>query len=328
MRFRKAFFSAALFVLVLVLTGCVQQAGRESAEPEGLLIGFSQMGSESGWRIGNTSSVMESAEKAGVRLMYSNANQSQEKQIKAIRSYIVYQADVIVFSPIVEDGWDTVLSEARDAGIPVIVEDRAIHTDDETLFACHIGSDFYREGTLAAEYLLKKLDTLPGEKALNVVELEGTQDSSPMLQRRAGFHDAVAGDERLHFLDRAPGDFMTSKGEECMRNLLSLYGDSIDVVYSHNDAMTYGAIAAIEEYGLTPGKDILMISVDAEQQAIDLLREGKINCVVECNPMQGDKIMEIARALAAGKAVEKEIHIPENVFTEFDDLTSLAPRGY
>ncbi len=327
MRARRVFAALALLLLLPVLAGCHDRAARE-AEQDGLLIGFSQMGSESGWRIGNTNSVMGSAERAGVRLMYNNANQSQEKQIKAIRSYIVYQADVIVFSPIVEDGWDTVLSEARDAGIPVIVEDRAIHTDDETLYACHIGSDFYREGTLAAEYLLKKLDTLPEGRTLNVVEIEGTLDSSPMLQRRRGFRDRLADEGRLHFLDRVSGDFMTSKGEECMRNLLSLHGDGIDVVYSHNDAMTYGAIAAIEERGLVPGKDIIMISVDAEQQAIDLLRQGKINCVVECDPMQGDKIMETAMALAAGEAVEKEIRIEESVFTEFDDLASLPPRGY
>ncbi len=328
MRVRPAALAALIVSLLLLLCGCRSASSPEGKEEDGPLLGFSQMGSESGWRIGNTRSVKEAAERAGVRLMYNNANQSQENQIKALRSYIVYRADVIVFSPIVEDGWDTVLSEARDAGIPVIVEDRAIHTDDETLFACHIGSDFYLEGTSAAGYLLKKLETLTGGDVLDIVELEGTRDSSPMIQRRAGFHDVLGDCGRVRFLDRASGDFMTSKGKECMRNMLLTHGDAVDVLYSHNDAMTYGAIEAIEEFGLIPGKDVIIITVDAEQQAVDLLREGRVNCVVECNPMHGEKIIETALALAAGKPVEKEIRIAETVFTEFDDLSHLSPRGY
>ncbi len=326
MRFRWPAIFAALLFTAFLLSGCVEKTAQQ--EKDGLLLGFSQMGSESGWRIGNTKSITDAAEKAGVRLMYNNANQSQEKQIKALRSYIAYRVDVIVFSPIVEDGWDSVLSEARDAGIPVIVEDRSIHTEDETLFACHIGSDFYQEGVMAARYLLKKLDTLPEGTVLNVVELEGTQDSSPMLQRREGFRDTLAGEKRLRFLDNVSGDFMTSKGEECMRNLLHQYGDQIQVLFSHNDGMTYGAITAIEEYGLTPGKDMIIISVDAEQQAIELLRQGKINCVVECNPIQGDMIIQVAQALAEGKPVDRELHPAETVFTDADDLSALAPRGY
>lgn len=314
--------------LALLLGGCGKKEEAPKNGNDELLLGFSQLGSESGWRIGNTRSVTEAAEAAGIRLMFNNANQSQEKQIKAIRSYIAYRVDVIAFSPIVEEGWDNVLREAREAGIPVIIEDRYIKTEDETLYAAHIGSDFYREGVMAGEYLLRKLAALPQDRTLNVIELEGTIDSTPMLQRRAGFRDTVKDEPRIHLLDSICGDFMISKGKECVKTMLEQYGSGIDVLFSHNDCMMYGALEAIREYGLTPGKDVIIISVDGEQQAIDLLKEGQVNCVVECTPNLGDEIMRVAKDLAAGKEVQREVYSHESSFTEFDDLAGLAPRGY
>ena len=321
-------FLVMMVLLTCLLSGCSGQEKKEEKQEDALLLGFSQLGSESGWRVGNTKSVQEAAEAAGVRLMFENANQSQEKQITALRSFIAYRVDVIAFSPIVEEGWDNVLREARDAGIPVIIADRRIRTDDETLYASHIGSDFYSEGVKAGEYLLQKLSTLPPETTLNVVELTGTQDSSPMLLRSAGFRDTVEKEPRIRLLDSVSGDFMISKGKERTRLLLEKYGADFDVLFSHNDAMMYGALEAIEEYGMAPGKDVILISVDGEQKAIDLLKEGKVNCVVECTPMLGDTIMRAARELKEGKAVEREIYSQERAFTEFDDLSNLAPRGY
>ncbi len=315
--------------LALVAALCGGCAGQNAEDTEDqLLLGFSQLGSESGWRLGNTKSVSDAAAKAGVRLMLDNANQSQEKQIKAIRSFIAYQVDVIAFSPIVEDGWDSVLLEAKEAGIPVIVADRTVNVEDESLYATHIGSNFYDEGVRAGEYLLKKLSTLGPDATLRVVELAGTTDSSPMLGRAAGFRDTIEGEERITILDSVDGDFLISKGMECMRDLLREYDGDINVVYSHNDAMMYGALDAIKAYGLRPGKDIIIISVDGEQRAIDLLKEGRINCVVECTPLLGDIIMQAAADLKAGKTLDREIYSHETVFTEFDNLSLLAPRGY
>ena len=323
---RKLRYGIGLLLVVLLLAGCAQKP----VEPpqDQLLLGFSQLGSESGWRLGNTASVTDAAEKAGIRLMMNNANQSQENQIKALRSFIAYQVDVIAFSPIVEDGWDSVLREAKEAGIPVIVEDRTVNVKDESLYATHIGSNFYDEGVRGGEYLLKKLATLEPDAVLRVVELAGTTDSSPMLGRAAGFRDTIAGEDRITILDTTDGDFLISRGGECMFEMLSRYGRDINVVYAHNDAMMYGALEAIEQFGLTPGKDVIVISVDGEQRAIDLLREGKINCVVECTPLLGDIIMQAAAALKAGEQLPREIYSQEGVFTEFDDLNGLAARGY
>ena len=318
---------AALLLMLAMLTGCsagnVQQAGEK--EDPALLLGFSQLGWESAWRLANTQSVQQAAAEAGVSLMYSNAEQKQERQIKAIREFIAYQVDVIAFSPIVETGWDNVLQEAKDAGIPVLTTDRRVHVEDESLIAGFVGSDFYQEGVQAGEFLLKKTE---GMGDVHIVELSGTIDSTPMLQRAEGFRDAIAANPNLKLIDSVSGDFLRPKGRECMKVLLEKY-DCIDVLYSHNDAMTLGAITAMEEAGLEPGKDIIIITVDGEQAAIDLLREGKINCVVECTPTIGGTIMELAKKLADGEEIARYTYSEERVFSEFDaDLDLIPPRGY
>lgn len=313
-----------LNLLVLSLCGC----GKETKLQEpSLLLGFSQLGSESSWRIGNTKDIENRAEEMGISLMMENANQKQEKQIDAIRSFIAYRVDVIAFSPIVEEGWDTVLTEARQAGIPVILVDRTIKTEDESLYECLIGADFYQEGVMAGEYLVRKADKL-GKDSLNIVEITGTEDSTPMRQRQAGFAEAIASDKRMHILERVNGDFLKSRGSECMRYLLEKYGDAIDVVYSHNDEMTLGALPEIEKAGLRPGEDITIISIDGGQEAFDILKAGKINCIVECTPMLGTTLMETAMKLKAGEQVERITHPVEQAFTDEDDLSNAAPRGY
>ncbi len=298
---------AAVLALCMLLTGCgarrpTEDASEEAAQDQSILLGFSQLGWESAWRLANSESIKEAAERAGVSLMYENAEQKQDRQIKAIRSFIAYQVDVIAFSPIVETG-------------------------DESLYAGFIGSDFYTEGLHAGEFLIEKArrENL-GE--LNIVELSGTLDSTPMLQRAEGFRDAIAGQQNLHLIDSMSGDFLRPKGKECMKVLLEKY-ERIDVLYSHNDAMTLGAIAALEEAGLKPGEDVIIITVDGEQAAIDLLKEGKINCVIECKPQIGDMVMELAKKLAAGEEIPRCTYSEEQVFTEYDaDLDSIPPRGY
>ena len=315
----------SLMTIAVMTAGC--QKNNEEQNNEELLIGFSQIGSESAWRIGNTKDIEEQAQNYGVNLMLENANQKQENQIAAIRRFIAYKVDVIAFSPIVEDGWDNVLTEAKDAGIPVILVDRDISTDKEDLTTCLIGADFYKEGVMAGEYLIRKADAL-GLDHVNIVEITGTENSTPMRQRQAGFADAIANDDRMTILESIDGDFLTSRGAECMRYLLETYGDDIDVVYSHNDEMTLGALPEIEKAGFAPGKDIIIISIDGGQEAIDVLKEGKINCVVECTPKLGKELMETAIKLKAGEQVDPLIHPIEQVFSDEMNPEDIAPRGY
>ncbi len=321
---KKGICSFMVALLCLLLSGCAQE---KTAGDPALLLGFSQLGSESSWRIGNTNDIEQQAKAYGVSLMMENANQKQENQINAIRSFIAYRVDVIAFSPIVEDGWDHVLLEAKQAGIPVILVDRTINTEQSGLYECLIGADFYQEGVKAAEYLLRKAETI-GKEKLRIVEITGTEDSTPMKQRQAGFLDTIAGRENLEMLASVNGDFLKSRGAECMRSLLEQYGDQIDVVYSHNDEMTIGALPEIEKAGLEPGKDMVIISIDGGQEAIDILKEGKINCIVECTPMLGKEVMETALKLKDGKKVEPETHPQEAVFSDEQDLSAIGPRGY
>jgi len=209
----------------------------------------------------------------------------------------------------------------------VVLVDRTIQTEEENLFVCQIGADFYQEGVKAAEYLIRKADDL-GKEKLNIVEITGTEDSAPMRKRHEGFLDVIREDGRMNLLESVNGDFLKSRGAECMRYLLEKYGDGIDVIYSHNDEMTIGALPEIEKAGFVPGKDMVIISIDGGQEAIDILKQGKINCIVECTPMLGDTLMKTALALKAGETVDPETHPEEQVFCDYDDLSRLAPRGY
>lgn len=324
----KIFFSKMMRVLIIammLMTGCSKDS-EMSKEPK-LLLGFSQIGSESAWRIGNTADIQREAENSGVSLMLENANQKQENQIDAIRRFIAYKVDVIAFSPVVEEGWDNVLTEAQNAGIPVILVDRDLSGSAKELTTCLIGANFYNEGVMAAEYLIRKADSL-GLEHVNIVEITGTENSTPMRQRQAGFMDTIANDERLTVIESINGDFLKSRGAECMRSLLDRYGDGIDAVFSHNDEMTLGALPEIEKAGFIPGKDMIIISIDGGQEAIDVLQQGKINCVVECTPKLGKKLMETAFKLKAGETVDDVIHPEEQVFSDEQDLSGIAERGY
>ena len=319
------------FLPLLLLSGCESGtgtgAGAETESGRELVIGFSQLGSESAWRLGNTASMEQAAKDHGFSLMMKNGMQKQEKQIAAIRSFIAYQVDVIVFAPIVENGWANVLQEARDAGIPVIMMDRVINIADSDLYDAYVGPDHYMEGVNAAKFLMRKAEEMDKEK-IHIVELSGTDGSSPMLRRFRGFHDLIDKDDRFETLETVSGEFRRAKGRECMEDRLSRDGGESDVLYSHNDAMTLGAIEVMEENGIKPGEDIVIITVDGEQAAIDLLKEGKINCVVECSPKLGEAVMELAEKMVNGEEYPRNTHPEESCFTEYDDLSDLAPRGY
>ncbi|MDR2029142.1 MAG: ABC transporter substrate-binding protein [Treponema sp.] len=298
------------------------------AEDQGIILGFSQIGAESAWRNCNTRSVQEAAAEAGIQLLFSNAEQKQENQIRAIRSFIAYQVDVIAFVPIIADGWDNVLQEAKDAGIPVLVTDRKINIQDESLYAGFIGTDSLWEGREAAKFLVKKFRGRPASAApIRIVELSGTVGSSPATGRAQGFRETLEPYPRFQIVYSESGDFLRSKGYELMRAILRTQPE-IDVIFSHNDGMTLGALDAIREKGLNPGTDIVIVTIDAEQAAIDALIRGEVNCVVECNPKQGPDIMRLARQLARGEPISRLLYVDEEVFHEGEDLSALAPRGY
>ncbi|MBQ8094603.1 MAG: ABC transporter substrate-binding protein [Clostridia bacterium] len=322
----KRIWLGILVLLLFAAGGCQKQTEKTDTAP--IVVGFSQLGSESSWRIANTQSISEAAKAYGYDLMMSNANQKQEKQIAAIRSFISYRVDVIVFSPIVETGWDNVLTEAKKAGIPVILMDRMIETDDETLYTAFVGADCYLEGRRAGDYLLRWAD-VQAKPHYNIVELSGTVDSTPMRERQHGFMDVIDGDARFTVLESLSGDFLRSKGEECMKELLDRYSaDQIDVIYSHNDAMTLGVLDVLQARGIEPGKDIMIISVDGEKAAVDALKAGKINCIVQCTPHLGEAVMELVTALKQGNEVPKISYPDEKVFSDFDDLTAPSVEGF
>ena len=326
-RICKGIAMSLALVVLLGLSGC---AGKQepAADNASIVVGFSQLGAESSWRIANTVSMEQAAKDAGFSLMMDNANQKQEKQIDAIRSFIAYRVDVIVFSPIVETGWDNVLTEAKQAGIPVILMDRMIDTEDDSLYTAYIGADFYAEGRRAGEYLVRKADAL-GAEQLRIVEICGTTDSTPMRDRQKGFMDVIGQDSRFTVIDSVDGDFLRSKGEECMRELLAKYGaDGIDVVYSHNDSMTLGALDVLESLNDPETGDMILITVDGEKEAVDALKAGRLNCVVQCTPDLGADVMKLVSDLKAGKELQKVNHPDEGAFTDFDNLSDPAVEGF
>jgi simple sugar transport system substrate-binding protein len=331
-----AFKTPYCFALILPLLGALllSVCDKKESPEKGIILGFSQIGAESAWRNCNTRSVQEAAADAGIQLLFFNAQQKQENQIKAIRSFIAYQVDVIAFVPIVSGGWENVLEEAREAKIPVLICDREISLEDESLYAGYLGTDSVQEGRSSAEFLLKKFaDPETGElqgdskNPVRIVELRGTEGSSPAIKRAAGFREILAGRPEFEIIYSASGDFLRSKGYELMRAILNDIND-IDVLYSHNDGMTLGALDAIRERDIKPGEDIVVITIDAEQAAIDALSRGEVNRVVECNPKQGPDIMRLAKLLAQGETIPRIIYMKEEVFTEGDDLAFLPPRGY
>ncbi|SAK80948.1 periplasmic binding protein/LacI transcriptional regulator [Caballeronia calidae] len=277
-----------------------------------IVLGFAQVGAESEWRTANTESIKSSAKEAGIELKFSDAQQKQENQIKAIRSYIAQKVDVIAFSPVVETGWETVLVEAKNAKIPVVLTDRAISSKDESLYVTFIGSDFTEEGRKAGRWLVEKEKGVPGP--INIVELQGTVGSAPAIDRKKGFEEIIKSDPKFKIIRSQTGDFTRAKGKEVMEAFLKAEGKKINVLYAHNDDMAIGAIQAIEEAGMKPGKDIIIISVDGVKGAFEAMMAGKLNVSVECSPLLGPQLMSVVKDIKAGKPVPKRIVTQESIF--------------
>jgi simple sugar transport system substrate-binding protein len=277
-----------------------------------IVLGFSQIGAESEWRTANTESIKQAAKDAGVDLKFADAQQKQENQIKAIRSFIAQKVDVIAFSPVVESGWETVLREAKAAKIPVILTDRAVNAKDDTLWVTFMGSDFLEEGRKAGRWLVEHSKDAKGD--VNIVELQGTVGSAPAIDRKKGFEEVIKADPKFKVIRSQTGDFTRAKGKEVMEAFLKAEGKKINVLYAHNDDMAIGAIQAIEEAGLKPGKDITIISIDAVKGAFEAMMAGKLNVTVECSPLLGPQLMQAVKELKGGKTLPKRIVTEESIF--------------
>lgn len=320
-----------LTMLACVLWTCTWMAAAAVAGKK-IVVGFSQIGAESAWRAANTDSIISEAKNhANIELKFSDAQQKQENQIKAIRSFISQGVDFIAFSPVVETGWEPVLKEAKRAGIPVILTDRAVDVQDDSLWVTFMGSDFVEEGRRAAKWLMENYDRLknPGKssKVVNIVELQGTVGSAPAIDRKDGFADVIKG-SAFKIIKSQSGDFTRAKGKEVMEAFLKSEGKKIDVLFAHNDDMALGAIQAIEDYGLKPGKDIIIVSIDAVRGAFEAMIEGKINCTVECSPLLGPQLFKSISDLTAGKALPKRIVTKEGVFPAETAAETLPTRKY
>lgn len=325
-----SFVVLAALISILLTYKNLSAGIEEIPEKENLIVGFSQIGTESSWRIRNTESIFEAASEKNIKILFDDAKQKQSNQLKAIRSFIVYQVDVIVFVPIVSDGWDNVLQEAKEAGIPVIVIDRQIDVDS-SLYAGFLGENGYEEGKTAGKFLLQKTENMKKQK-INILELSGTENSSIAIERAGGFREMIQKDSRLNIIHSEDGDFLRSRGKEIMDRILGmnnglfLDGEPIDVIFSHNDPMTLGLLESFEKNNISDYP--IIISIDAEQECIDALVNGKINCVVECNPNLGPVLMDLVEAVAAKKEIPRVTYMNESVFTEDDDFSTYIPRGY
>lgn len=291
-----------------------------------IVLGFSQIGAESEWRTANSESIKSSAKEAGIELKFADAQQKQENQIKAIRSFIAQKVDVIAFSPVVESGWGAVLREAKAAKIPVILTDRAVNEKDESLWVSFMGSDFVEEGRKAGRWLVEKMKDQKGE--VNIVELQGTVGSAPAIDRKKGFEEIIKADPKFKIIRSQTGDFTRAKGKEVMEAFLKAEGKKINVLYAHNDDMAIGAIQAIEEAGMKPAKDIVIISIDAVKGAFEAMIAGKLNVSVECSPLLGPQLMQAVKDLKAGKTLPRRIVTEEGIFPMETAAAEFPKRKY
>jgi galactofuranose transport system substrate-binding protein len=327
---KKLIGIAAAGAMLVALAGCAS-GGTGGGAAEGpkpideLVVGFAQVGAESGWRTANTKDIQAAFEEAGIELKFSDAQQKQENQIKAIRSYIQQQVDVIAFSPVVETGWDAVLNEAKAAGIPVVLTDRAVDSKDDTLYESFLGSDFIVEGEKAGAWVLEEY--ADAAEPVEIIQLEGTTGAAPAIDRAEGFANVIAENPNLEVVASQTGDFTRAGGKQVTEALLKS-NPGVDLIYAHNDDMGLGAIEAIEAAGLVPGVDIKIVTVDAVKDGMQALADGKINFIVECSPLLGKQLVDIVKQINDGETPEKRIITEETTFTQEQAIEALPDRQY
>lgn len=297
--------------------------GDAAGSEKQLVVGFSQVGAESAWRTAETESLKSEAAARGVKLKLADAQQKQANQIKAVRSFIAQQVDAIVIAPVVETGWEPILREAQRSQIPVFLVDRGIRVSDDSLYVTLIASDFVEEGRMAAEWLIGKM-----HGRANIVELEGTTGSAPAIDRKKGFHEALAAHPDMRIIKSQSADFTRAKGKEVMKAFIKSEAGKIQAVYAHNDDMALGAIQALEEAGLKPGADVVVISIDAVRAAFEAMIAGQLNATVECNPLLGPLLFDTIEKVRAGESVPKYIKQIDQLFDQSVAAEVIDSRRY
>lgn len=323
-----------LLLTALMLSACAVPSSTEAqeateAEDSLIVVGIIQVGAESDWRIANTESMIgQFTEANGYRLLFEDARQKHENQIMAMRKFIQQQVDYIILLPIGEFGWDSVLQDARDAGIPVIIVDRMVSVEDESLFTAHVGSDFYKQGLMATHWMEQEFAQ---RETLNIVHITGTLESTAQIGRTSALEEVVSAHPGWTILAQMDGDFTQPKAYSVMTDYLDSLpaGTPIDVVYCENDNEAFGAIDALEEHGYVCGEDVQVISFDATRGCLQLCMEGKISIAVECNPLLGPLAGELIQMIEAGQAPDKFNFVTEQFFTAANLSEELIlSRGY
>ena len=313
---------AAAVLVVAAATAADPAQGAEAGRRK-LVVGFSQIGAESSWRTAETNSIRGEAKKRGVVLKFSDAQQKQENQIKALKSFIVQEVDAIILAPVVETGWEPVLREAKRAGIPVVLVDRGVKVSDKSLYATLIASDFVEEGAMAAEWLAKKM-----KGKARIVELQGTPGAAPAIDRKKGFEEVLEDHPGMTIIKSQSGDFTRAKGKEVMEAFLKAEGKRIQAVYAHNDDMAIGAIQAIKEAGLVPGRDVVLVSIDGVRGAFEAMIRGELDATVECNPLLGPAAFDAVEKLVRGEKLPKKTVVKDRLFEKATAAEAIKTREY
>ena len=322
----------SVVMVVTMLGGCGGASNNKTSSGDGgsgdgndlITVGFSQVGAESDWRTANTESMKSTFTEAnGYRLIFDDAQQKQENQLKAIRNFIQQEVDYIVLAPVTESGWDAVLKEAKDADIPVIIVDRMVDVSDDSLYTAWVGSNFKLEGQKACAWLKAYQDAKKIDK-INIVDIQGTIGASAQIGRTEALNEAVKANG-WNLLAQQTGEFTQAKGQEVMESMLKQYKD-INVVYCENDNEAFGAIDAIEAAGKTvgPDGDILVMSFDTTKAGITDTQSGKIILNTECNPLHGPRVEEIIKTLESGGTAEQKAYVEEGVFAHGDEVPSVT----
>ncbi len=320
-------FCSLVLILIFsaVFAGCGDKGGK--SDKDLFVIGFSQVGSESDWRLANTRSMEQTfTESRGYELRMENAKQRQDNQLAAVRNFILEGVDLIIIAPTVEDGWETVLTEIKNAGIPVIILDRSVSVSNADLFLTNFGSDFLKQGNEAVKWMEDQhFDT--AQRNLRILHLQGSYGATAQLLRTKALEVGVAQHKDWEFAAQLDGDFTEAKGYEVVKDYLRQNRD-FDVLYSENDNMTFGAMRAFDEAGITYGENgrVKIITFDATKKALQYCLDGKIDLCVECNPMHGAGVEELIRKYRAGEEIPKHVYVEESVYTR-NDLTKEIISG-
>lgn len=317
----KRLIAVLSLILLIVSIAACGETKPATGDEELIVVGFSQVGAESEWRVANTENMRAVlCEENGYELIYADAQQDQENQIRAIRNFIQQNVDYIVLAPVTESGWDSVLEEAKDEGIPVIIVDRMVTVSDEQLYTAYVGSDFRSEGDKAMAWLEGYLtDTGRLYDNISIVHIQGTLGSSPQYGRTDALTAAVERNPSWEIIEQREGDFTRSKTYEVMNDILAKTTD-IDVVYCENDSEALGVIDALEEKNIPIGarNGVIIISFDATNIGLTKCLEGKISCDIECNALQASYVSDIIKSLEHNLAVDKIKYVEE---TQFDCFT-------